>query len=226
MPTSGSTDFTMNARDVIKYALEKLVVLSPEETPSAADMASCKTDLNMMLKGWQRTLPSLFRRSTISVPLVANTTAYTLTPRPYRVISVRYRNSSDRDLPMTEWTAEDYEDMPVKSATGTPVAYFVDYQRDSVVLNVWQCLASVSTETVRCTVRRRFEDVDTLEDEIDVPQEHLDLVGYNLAQRVGIQFGKAGTPVYSKVEEMAAYLFQQAADAEREAVVRFIPAIA
>jgi hypothetical protein len=223
MATSGSTDFTMNARAVIKYALEKLVVIAPEEEPSAADMVSCKTDLNMMLKGWQRTAPSLFRKAVGSVTLVANTTAYTLSPRPFRVISARYRSSDGRDLPMSEWTAEDYEDMPVKTSTGIPTAFYVDYQRDSVIMNVWQPLAAVTTETIRYVYQRRFEDVDALENDIDVPQEHLDLVGYNLAHRVAIQYGKAGSPTHAKVEEMAGYLLREAMAAEREGVVRFMP---
>lgn len=223
MATSGSTDFTMNARAVLKYALEKIVVIAPDEEPTAADMASCKTDLNLMLKSWQKTAPSLFRKAVGSVTLVANTTAYTLSPRPYRVISARYRSSDGRDLPMTEWTAEDYEDMPVKTSTGIPTAFYVDYQRDSVIMNVWQPLAAVSTETIRYLYQRRFEDVDALEDDIDVAQEHLELVGYNLANRVATQYGKAGSATHTEVKGMAAYLLQEAMAAEREAVVRFTP---
>lgn len=224
MATSGSTDFSMNARAVLKYALEKIVVIAPDEEPSAADMQSCKTDLNLMLKSWQKSAPSLFRKAIGSVTLVANTTAYTLSPRPFRVISARYRSSDSRDLPMTEWTAEEYEDMPVKTSTGIPTAFYVDYQRDSVILNIWQPLAAVTTETVRYLYQRRFEDVDALEDDLDVPQEHLELVGYNLANRIAAQYGKAGSATHTEVKGMAAYLLQEAMAAEREAVVRFEPA--
>jgi hypothetical protein len=223
MATSGSTDFSLNARAVIKYAFEKLHVYPPEQDPSAADMENGLLELNLLLKGWQRKAPSLFRRSTISVPLVANTTAYTLSPRPYRVISARYRNASAYDLPMFEWTAEDYEAMPVKTATGTPVAFYVDYQRDSVVLNIWQCLASVSTETVRVTVQRRFEDIDALENDLDIPQESLDLVGYSLADRLAAQFGKSGSPIHAEVKGQAMFLMQELLSDDREDVVRFVP---
>jgi hypothetical protein len=223
MATSGSTDFSLNARAVITHALRRLHVYAAEEVPSAADMETGRTTLSLMLKTWQTKAPSLFRRATISVPLVANTTAYTLSPRPYRVISARYRNASGRDLPMMEWTAEDYEDMPVKSATGTPVAFYVDYQRDSVILNIWQCLASVSTETVRCTVQRRFEDIDALENDIDVPQEHLELVTDSLADRLAAPFGKSGSQIHIDIKTNAAALMADVLSAEREGVVRFVP---
>lgn len=223
MATSGSIDYSINARAVCKYALEKLGIYAPEEEPSAADMQSCLVDLNLMLKGWQRTAPSLFRRSIISVPLVAETVSYTLSPRPFRVISARYRDASGRDLPMTEWTAEDYEDMPVKTSTGVPTAYYVDYQRDSTVLYIWQSLASVTTETVRLVCQRRYEDVDTLDNDIDIAQEHMDVVGFNLAERIAHQFGKVGTPRYAGVAAKATELFDDAKSAEREAVVRFVP---
>lgn len=224
MATSGSTDFILNARQVIKYSLEKLVICAPEETPSAQDAESCRVDLNLMLKGWQRAAPSLFRKMTIPVALVANTVSYTLSPRPFRVISARYRNASSRDLPLTEWTAEDYEDMPVKTSTGIPTAYYVDYQRDSVILNIWQPMAAVTTETVRLLCQRRYEDVETLDEDIDIPQEHLDLVGYALADRIAAQFGKAGSAIHAEVQRKAAGLFDLATSAERESVVRFMPA--
>lgn len=224
MATSGTDGFNLNARAVIKFALEKLHVYAPDQTPSAVDAETCRVDLNLMLKGWQRKAPSLFRRTTISVPLVANTTAYTLDPRPYRVISARYRNASARDLPMDEWTAEDYEDMPVKDARGTPVAYFVDYQRDSVILNIWQSLASVSTEAVRLTCQRRFEDVVTLDQDIDIAQENLDLVGYSLADRMAATFGKSGSNIHQDIKMQAIQLMQEAMNEDREGIVRFIPA--
>lgn len=223
MATSGSVDFSMNARGVITYSLQKLHVYASDATPSASDMETGRTALNLMLKTWQTKASSLFRRTSGTVTLVANTQAYTLTPRPFRVISARYRNASSRDLPMVEWTAEDYEDMPVKTANGTPVAFYVDYQRDSVIMNVWQSLASVTTETIRYTYQRRFEDIDSLENDIDVPQEHFELVTDSLADRLAAHFGKSGSQIHLDIKNNATELMSDVLSAEREGVVRFVP---
>ena len=172
MATSGSSDFNLNARAVIKHSLHRLNIIPPEDEPAAPDAATCMRELNLMLKGWQTTLPNLWRRSAGTVTLVSDTTSYTLTPRPFRVVSARYRNSAGRDLPLTEWTAEEYEDMPIKASTGIPTAFYVDYQRDAVTMYVWQPMASVSGDTIRYTYQRRFEDIDALENDIDIPQEY------------------------------------------------------
>lgn len=223
MATSGSIDFNLNARAVIKSALERLGVYTPTEEPNAVDAQSCMRELNLMLKAWQTKVPNLWRRSTGTVTLVVSATSYTLSPRPFRVVSARYRNSTGRDLPLMEWTAEDYEDMPVKTSTGIPTAFYVDYQRDAVTMYVWQPMAAVSGDTIRYTYQRRFEDIDALENDIDIPQENLDLVSYSLAERIGPLFGRVGTDAHSYVSAKAAEMLMFAQAADREGFVRFEP---
>jgi hypothetical protein len=223
MATSGADDLVLNVRQVITSSLQKLNVYAPDDTPSAADMQTGRLELSLMLKGWQRKAPNLFRRSSGTVALVANTTAYVLDPRPYRVISARYRSADGRDIPMVEWTAEDYEDMPVKASTGTPVAWYCDYQREQVVMNVWQSLASVSGQTIRYTYQRRVEDVLTLDEDLDISQENFDLAIFSLADRLAPAFGRSGSAAHANVKAEAMSLMAEAMADDREAVVRFVP---
>ena len=53
MATSNSTNFTLTTNDIIVEALEQLGVLSPYDSLSGEDYASCLKTLNMMVKSWQ-----------------------------------------------------------------------------------------------------------------------------------------------------------------------------
>lgn len=52
MATSGSTDFTMDSRQVITSAFVNAKIYAPGETITAEDMSSGLETLNLMLKTW------------------------------------------------------------------------------------------------------------------------------------------------------------------------------
>jgi hypothetical protein len=183
MATSGSTDFNINARDLITFSLKLIGVVDSDETPDADDMADAKTALNLMLKNWQIRGPHLARETFGSVTLTDATASYSLSPRPYRLIEARYRSTSGIDIPMLELTRQQYVDLPDKSSSGVPTSYYLDVQRDAVNLYVWPVKATATTESIQFSHQRRFEDVDSLNDDIDIPQEWLETVAYNLADR-------------------------------------------
>ena len=219
MPTSGSIDFSMTTREVCTYALEELRIVAAGETPTADDMAAVRRRLNLMLKSWQITGPNLWRQTDGAATLVASTASYTLSPKPHRVIEARYRDTSGRDLPMFEMTRQEYADLPMKTSTGIPTSYYVDYQRAAVTLTVWPVPVSATTETIRYTYQRAFEDADTLENDLDIPHEYLETVGTSLAVRCLRLFGKSDDQL--RVRE--AQLLAEVSQSDREPFVRFIP---
>src|SRR5688572_18163611 len=132
MTTSGSIDLTFDARAAITFALRKLGVVAVNQTPTAAQAEGARTELNLMLKGWSR-YPWLWRMTEGTITLAAGDYDYTLSPVPNRVISARYRNSSGTDLPLTLLNRQQYFDLPIRSGSGSPTQFYVDYQRDSAV---------------------------------------------------------------------------------------------
>ncbi len=218
MATSGSINFAMTAEEVIVFALKKLRVLSTGETPDAEQAEDAMQALTLMLKSWQK-YESLWRYTEGSATLLASTANYTLSPMPHRVISARYYNGTT-DTPMNLMTREEYFDLPLKLSTGIPTQYYVDYQRDSVV--IWQPLASVVAQTVKYTYQRKFEDVDALTNNLDIRQEHLELVGYNLASRLADDYGRGGE-ITGRVIARAESLLNDFLDDDREDEIRFVP---
>lgn len=219
MATSGSIDFSLTAREVIIHALRLIRVQDAVSDASGADASNAMQTLNLMLKGWQHNGPDIFRITNGSVTLVSATSSYALSPQPYRVIEARYRDASGRDLPMIELGRLDYQELPLKSAAGIPTQFYVDVQRTATTLYTWPVLATATTETIKYTYQRRFEDVDALDNEIDVPQEHLEMVSYSLADRLMDFYGMDN----GRITQRAMMLYQKAIDAEREPFVQFVP---
>jgi len=221
MATSGTISYSLTARGVVTFALRKLRVIGEGEDPTAAQAADAQTELNLLLKEWQKH-PNLWRMTEGSITLVASTYSYALstaTAIPHRVISARYRDANGTDLPMEPMTRDEYYDLPRKTSTGIPTQYYVDYQRDSPTMLLWQSLASVTTETIPYTYQRKFQDISSLDNDLDVRSEHLSLVGYCLAERIATDYGKND----DRLTLRAAQLLEQALDADREDFVQFVP---
>src|SRR3990167_458026 len=113
MATSSSIDLNLTAQEIITYALRLINVTAQTEEPSADDSERGRVELNMMLKDWMR-YEHIWRGKEGYVLLVADQNGYALTPRPYRIHDVRYRNSSSQALPMTEMTRQQYYNLPDK----------------------------------------------------------------------------------------------------------------
>ncbi len=221
MATSGSIDFSLNAQEIVQFALDEIRVTSAGESVSAEDMELGIRRLNLMLKSWQAIAPNLWRQTEGSVTLTTSA-SYTLSPRPFRVVECRYRDADGRDLPMTELTRSEYYDLPLKTSTGIPTQYYVDHQRAASTLYVWPVMAAVTTETLKYTYQRAFEDIDANTNDIDIPSEYLEIVGTNLAARLLSPFGKTKRENQELVLN-AQRLLQDMLDADREAFVRFVP---
>ena len=222
MATSGSSDYSLTARQVVEFALKKVNLLAAGQTAPGELAADALVELNVMLKEWMK-YDSIWRLTDTSVTPTASTASISLsTANPYRVVDCRFRNTSSIDTPMEELTRQEYYDIPQKTSTGIPTSWYFDPQRDTNTLYIWPVLSSVTTETIRFTYQRRYEDVDDLSNDIDVPQEHLSVVGFNLAARLADNYGKAG-PHVDRIVARAQQLLEEALDADRPEIVRFVP---
>lgn len=220
MATSGSTDLTFDARAAVTFALNKLRVIAGGETPSAPDAETAQQELNLMLKGWMK-YESLWRYTEASATPTDATAAVTLSPVPHRVTSARYYDGTN-EMPLALLTREEYYDLPQKTNTGVPTCFYVDYQRAAATMYIWPVIATVGTKRIKYTYLRKFEDVDSLDNDIDIRQEHFETVGYNLAARLADDFGRAG-PVIDRIIARAEQMLQTALDEDREDEIRFVP---
>ena len=221
MSTSGSIDYSLTARELIEYALRKTNLLALGQAADADMVAAALVELNAMCKEWMK-YPAVWRTKEGYVTILANTAAYSLIPRPYRVLNCRYRNASSTDLAMREMVREEYYNLPIKTSTGTPTQWFFESAQATNSLYIWPLLASVGGETLRVTYQRRFEDVDDLANDVDITQEHLSTVGYNLAARLADTFGRSGGHI-DRIIQRASILAEEMKDSDRPETISFVP---
>lgn len=198
MATSGSTDFSLTAREIITEAFQTAKVIAAGETPTADELEDGERKLNLMLKSWGAK-EHLWIKTEGTQALTASTASYAIAGAR-RMLSVRRRTSSI-DTPMNELAREEYHDLPTKSATGTPVSWYFDPQRSTRTLYVWPTAttAVAANTSLYFTYLRVIEDIDALENDPDVPQEWLEALIYNLAAKLALAYGSDVYPVL-KVE--------------------------
>jgi len=78
MSTSGSVNFTINRNDIIRLALEEVGAVNPEESLNAADVSSCSTRLNLMLKAWMAQGVHLWALKEATLFMEVGTASYSL----------------------------------------------------------------------------------------------------------------------------------------------------
>lgn len=196
--------------------------VSAQQTANSVDTNDALDSLNLMLKSWELDGPNIFRWEEASVSIVADQASYSLASDVVRVIDCRYRSASSIDTPMEEMSRGEYRDLPNKTVQGIPTSWFFDALNASPLLYIWPVKASVTTETIRYTYQRRFEDIDTSSNDLDVAQEWLETVLYNLAARLADDHGKTGGRV-NRIIARAEELYSKALAHGHEGSVQFAP---
>ena len=183
MPTSGSTDFSVNRNDIIKYALITIGAIGEGETPNATQYTDGAMFLNMIVKSWHADGMPLWAIKQNSFALTA-TTSYNIgtsqtinTPRPLKIHQAWLRNTDDStDKPLNILTRQEYDTLSAKSSTGIPVSLFYDPQGGATAygtIHLWPKPDTTAIADYTCYIvyQRPFEDFDASTDTPDFPQE-------------------------------------------------------
>jgi len=208
MAVSGSTDFALNANQIIAAAFKKLGVGTEGEALTAAQYEDGRLALNLLIKTWGAQ-PHLWTQTEAWLPYVAGQSGYALNAA-MRVLSVRRRLTSGTiDTPMTPLSRQEYFDLPNKTTQAVPVNYYFDPQYNTSTLYVWPTAsaATAAAGDLRITYLRRMCDMDTTTDDLDMPQEWLEAVIYNLAVRLMPTYPVNDPNIAARVESMAGQLY-------------------
>lgn len=208
MSTSGTTDFNLDAAAIVEKAFHILGVAAEGEDLTARMLSDGLSSLNLLIKTWgaQKHLWTLTEGT---VTLVAGQAAYTISPKPMRILSVR-RRTQGIDTPMNEMARQTYFDQPNKTESpSTPVSFYYDPQQATGVLYLWPAPSSnaVSTFTVQMTYLRRMDDIDASTDDLDMPQEWLQAVIWNLADDLETEYPVNDPRLAGKIAQKAAFLY-------------------
>lgn len=218
MATSGSTTTLATVREIVTDALLELQVIGAGHAPSSRDADFVMKRLNWMLKQWQDDGVNLWRQEDVEIDWTADTAeGDVLGPDDAPVndiLSLRYTGLGyDREL--TRWEIADYNALPNKTTAGIPAIYCVTRGLSTLRLRVWP--VPEDDLTFQASINRVIEDVTSLNETLDVPQQYTRTVAMNLAANIAPAFGKATDPNTVVTIREAARLYQLMRAADRPA---------
>lgn len=182
MPTSGTINSTLNARQVIDTAAEMIGVKSLGDDLSDDEADLGLKHLNWMLKSWQADgLTNGWRVEEVTLTWPADTATVTLDTNYLALDDVR-RQASAVDTPLTAYTLAEYAEIPNKTSGGAPLIYSVRKTISTLAVSLWP--VPTADTTIIANASRVIEDVTALTQNIDVPQEWLETVFTCLAARL------------------------------------------
>jgi hypothetical protein len=191
MTTSGVISATDTVQQIVTDALIELGVYSANQTLKPADGELGRRRLNWMLKELDEDGAALWRWVYDgSLTITANVSTVTLSPRMVDVMDARLVQPSggERVLYRREWG--EFVGYPNKSTSGEPTIFVPRPGRDSLTLQFWP--VPTANRTVLFTGARVSEDVTSLNETIDVPQQYTRTVMMNLAANLAPAFGRGG----------------------------------
>jgi hypothetical protein len=210
MSTSGTVSFNLTALEIIEKAFGRLGKNSEGMSLSAKMYEDGRSSLNLLLKSNLGTMEHLFTKTERSVTLVTDTSAYILTPKPGRVLSVRLRFTSGdniTDIPLTELSRADYYDLPLRAgSSSTPNSWYYDPQTSAGTLYLWPPPSAASITagySLQLTYLRRIEDMVGTADDLDMPQEWMDPVIWLLADDLETEYPVGDARLAMKIEAKA-----------------------
>ena len=199
MALSLTDDYTLTRDQIIRAAYESIGVAVTYEPLDPDDVAVAKVALNSLAMAWKSHGMMLWKRGHYSIIPVASTYEIDLTPtlgsgteKPMKVLAVNYKNTStSTEIPMTRLSYDEYNNLPNKTNTGTPVQFYFEPQRTGSQLTVWPAPDAnfAAGYTIEVTYQQPIQSMPAGTDEVDFPNEWYRALILNLAVDLAPKFG-------------------------------------
>ena len=196
MATSGSTNYNVTTSDLLSSAFELARVKDPGENLTSQQTTQGLNSINKIVKFMQKMGMPLWAIKKDTITLVQSTQSYTcgtggtgLTERPLRILQAFYRDGSS-DTPVEIVSRQSYWELGDKSAEGIPTQIYYDPQLTLGTLYVYNPAdANSAGNALHLIYHRPFEDLDTITDDFDFPQEWYLPLEYTLAADIATRNG-------------------------------------
>jgi hypothetical protein len=242
-----TSTFTVSRDQIITSALRKLGVMELGDTLDPVTTANASLVLNLLIKQMSTQGIKLWTVDEAVLPLVNNQTTYVLggtgtdyfylasdplktqvTDKPLKLIQSWLRNiqvTPPVDIPMQVISKQEYNVLGSKFSTGTANSVFYDPRRVDGKLSVFLTpnTSTVSNYELHFVYQRPIYDITTAQAIIDFPNEWMNVLVWNLADQLAIEYGVPANSRQEIAQRASAYKEQLMDWDVEEASVFFRP---
>lgn len=179
MPTSGTTDFTLDFTEIAEEAWER----AGKEMRSGYQLRTARRSMNLLCIEWLNRGLNLWTVDQGTLALVAGTSNYTLPADTVDLIEQTVRTgsgSTQSDLNISRIDVNSYSSIPNKTTQGRPIQVYIDRQGAAPQINIWPVPDSNDYTFAYWRVRR-IEDAGSGAETPDMPFRFLPALVSGLA---------------------------------------------
>ena len=202
-------------RDIVNLALKTANVVGVGQSSLPEDINDCFNMLNMMIAQWQRRRYMVYNLQTISIT-ATGAVSYTIGPgqqfniaRPAKIEAAFFRMQGGSNLPVDYplqvlRAKEDYDRISIKNLNAFPE--YVFYDSAFPIGNVYVWPVPSNQYQIFLTVMTQLQAFQNLSEVIVMPNEYLDAMQWNLADRITAMYGLPQNPQitnYAKASMLA-----------------------
>jgi len=199
-------------RDIVNLALKTANVVGVGQSSLPEDINDCFNMLNMMIAQWQRRRYMVYNLKTVSIT-ATGATSYTIglgqqfnTERPAKIEAAFIRMQGGSNLPVDYplqvlRAKEDYDRISIKTLNAFP--QYVFYDSTFPVGNVFVWPVPNNQYQIFLTVMTQLQAFQNLSEVIVMPNEYLDAMHWNLADRILTIYGLPENPKITRYAEVS-----------------------
>ena len=207
MAVSGSTDFNLDAAEVIQEAYERCGL---QET-SGKDLRTAVRSMNLLMAEWANRGLNLWTVTLGTQSTTASDKDYALNANIVDVLEVSVRDADDTDVTLSRISRADYEMLPSKDSEGKPSQFY--FERTTTPTLYVYPTPDLSTYTIRYYYLKRLDDIDLPTDDPNVPFRFLPCLSAGMAYYIAMKKAPQMMPNLKQVYEEE---FKRAMDEDRD----------
>lgn len=184
------SDNTPNS--IIADAMSDAGLLQEGASPNSEQLAKYSRRLRDLIRLWQTQGLKLWLNVDTSIPLVAGTATYTMSPtgnvpmvKPMRVVDAYYSDSTSNRRPIFALARQEYDRLSQITQTGQITQYFVDKQQSALVVKFWLVPdATAATGTAHLVLQTQVTGFTSLTETMNFPEEWRIALRWGLADEI------------------------------------------
>lgn len=187
------------AIEIITRSMRLIGVLSEGETPNAQESSDCLFALNGLMGSLGNSPQMIFARTNQALPLVANTSSYTIGPsgglvttRPIEVLEASNLLYQGVTYPLVKWTLPDYQQITVTTSGGIPTGFYAQMDMPNITLTFWPVPAAAMTFNMWSD--KQITEFTSLTQQLVMPPGYDRALAFILAVEVAPEFQVEPSP--------------------------------